>query len=182
MAILVTVSAAAALMLRGVTRAWQTGELRTDRSQQVRLLFDVFERELSSSISDPRFPLIGAKPSDAPPLHEGSVADALFFVGTLPGRTGFIERGYWVNGAGTLMCHEDEAADGDYATGDSEPCGRDVSQFTVSYFDDAQWLDRWDGRPGAPQQGTLPKAVRIVVMIGRPRPERFETIIYVPTS
>ena len=182
MAILVTVSAAAALMFRGVTRAWRTGELRTDRSQQARLFFDLFERELSSSVANPRYPLVGAKAADSPPLHEGSVADALFFVGTLPGRTGFIERGYWVNSKGEFMCHEDETADGDYATGESEICGHEVSRFTASYFDGAQWLDRWDGRPGAAQQGTLPKAIRINVVIGRSRPEPFETIIHVPTS
>ena len=182
MAILVTVSAAAALMFRGVTRAWRTGELRTDRSQQARLLFDLFERELSSSVANPRYPMIGANASDTPPLHDGSVADALFFVGTLPGRTGFVERGYWLNRQGELMCHEEEAADGDYATGESEPCGHEIAQFAVSYFDGAQWLGRWDARLGEAQQGMLPKAIRISMLIGRQRPERFETIIYVPTS
>jgi len=182
MAILVTVSAAATLMFRGVIRAWRTGELRTDRSQQARLLFDLFERELSSSVVNPRYPMVGARASDTPPLHEGSVADALFFVGTLPGRTGLIERGYWVNGAGDLMCYEDETAAGDYATAQSEPCGHEVSQFTISYFNGTQWVDRWDGRSGAAQQGTLPKAIRITVAIGRSRPERFEVVIHVPTS
>ena len=182
MAILVTVSTAAALMFRGVTRAWRTGELRIDRSQQTRLLFDLFERELSSSVANPRYPMVGAKASDVPPLHDGSMADALFFVGTLPGRTGFVERGYWLNRQGELMCHEEEAADGDYATGESELCGRGMAEFTVSYFDGAQWLDRWDGRPGAAQQGMLPKAIRLSLLIGQPRPERFETIVDVPTS
>ena len=182
MAILVTVSAAAAMMFRGVTRAWRTGELRTDRDQQARLLFDLFQRELSSSVANPHYPLIGAAASDNLSLQEGSIADELFFVGTLPGRTGFIERGYWVNGQGELMCHEEEPADGDYATGQSEPCGREVSEFTVSYFDGTQWMPRWDGRSGAGQQGMLPKAIRITLMIGRQRPERFETIIHVPTS
>ena len=182
MAILVTVSAAAAMMFRGVTRAWRTGELRTDRDQQARLLFDLFQRELSSSVANSRFPMLGAEASDTPPLHDGSVSDALFFVGTLPGRTGFIERGYWVNGQSELMCHEEDPADGDYATGESESCGREISEFTVSYFDGTQWLPRWDGRAGADQQGRLPKAIRVTLMIGQPRPERFETIIHVPTS
>lgn len=182
MAILVTVSAAAALIFRGATRAWRTSELRTDRSQQARLLFDLFERELSSSVANPRYPMVGAKAGDAPPLHEDSAADALFFVGTLPGRTGFIERGYWVSSRSELMCHEEEPADGAYATGQSERCGHDVSRFTVSYFDGTQWLDRWDGRAGAVQQGRLPKAIRISLAIGRPRAETFETIIHVPTS
>ena len=182
MAILITVSASTVLIFRGITRAWRTGELRTERYQQARLLFDLFERELSSSVADPRYPLIGNTTGKASPIKQGSVSDELFFVGTLPGRVGLVERGYWVNAHGELMCHDDEPADGDYATGTSEYCARDVSQFELSYFDGTQWLDQWDARPLAPQAGRLPKAVQIIVMIGRQTPERFETIVYVPTS
>jgi prepilin-type N-terminal cleavage/methylation domain-containing protein len=182
MAILVTVSASTALIFRGITRAWRTGELRTERYQQARLLFDLFGRELSSSVANPRYPLIGTALAEAAPLHEGSVFDELFFVGTLPGRTAFVERGYWVNAEGELMCHDDEPADGDYATGTSDFCGREVSQFSVSYFDGTQWLDRWDARALAPQAGQLPKAVHFILTIGKQQPERFETVIYVPTS
>ena len=183
MAILVTVSAATVLIFRGIIRAWRTGELRTERYQQARLLFDLFSRELASSASDGRYPMIGTKPSEGPPLHDGSKFDELFFVGTLPGRTGFVERGYWVNTANELMCHDDEPADGNYATGASELCGQDVSQFTVSYFDGSEWVDRWDGNTQSDQgKGLLPKAVHIVMTIGRQKPERFETVIYVPTS
>ena len=182
MAILVTVSASAALIFRGIIRAWRTGELRTERYQQARSLFDLFGRELSSSVANARYPLIGTKPSEPPRLHEGSVDDELFFVGTLPGRTGFVERGYWVNADGELMCHDDEPADGDYATGTSELCGHDVSQFSISYFNGAEWLDRWDARTLSGQTALLPKAVHIVLTIGRQKSERFETVIYVPTS
>ena len=182
MAILVTISASTALIFRGIARAWRTGELRTERYQQARLLFDLFGRELSSSIANPRYPLLGLKRSEAPPVHQGSVADELLFVGTLPGRAGFVERGYWLTANGELMCHDDEPADADYTTGASEPCGRDVSQFSVSYFDGTEWLDRWDARASAPQEGQLPKAVDIVLILGTQPPERFETVIYVPTS
>ena len=182
MAILVTVSAASLLIFRGITRAWRTGELRTERYQQARLLFDLFERELSSSVADARYPLIGVKSDAGIPLHEGSTFDELFFVGRLPGRNGFVERGYWVDAAGHLMCHDGDPADGDYATGTSESCGREVSQFHVSYFDGERWVDQWDGRPAALQAGRLPKAVHIVLTIGRQAPEPLETIIYVPTS
>ena len=182
MAILVTVSASAALMFRSIARAWRTGELRTERYQQARLLFDLFGRELSSSVANPRYPLIGTKPGEDTRLRDSSVSDELFFVGTLPGRTGFVERGYWVNAAGELVCHDDEPADGDYATGTSELCGHNVSQFTVSYFNGSEWVDRWDGRGLSGQAGQLPKAVDIIVTIGRQKSERFETVIYVPTS
>jgi hypothetical protein len=57
-----------------------------------------------------------------------------------------------------------------------------VTEFTVSYFDGNDWLPRWAGRPTAPQAGQLPKALHLVLSIGRERPERFETVIYVPTS
>lgn len=182
MAILVTVSASTLLIFRGITRAWRTGALRTERYQQARLLFDLFERELSSCVANPRYPLIGTPATDGVPLHEGSVADELFFVGTLPGRAGFVERGYWLDQEGELMCHDDEAADGDYATGTSELCGRDVTHFEISYFDGTDWLTGWDGRPLAAQGGLLPKAVRIAISIGTQRPERFETVIHLPTS
>ena len=182
MAILVTVSAATLLMFRGITRAWRTGALRTERYQQARLLFDLFGRELSSCVASPRYPLIGIDASEGARLHDGSQFDELFFVGTLPGRAGLIERGYWVNAEGELMCHDDESADGDYATGTSELCGSGVSQFDVSYFNGEEWLNHWDARPLASQAGQLPKAVHIILTVGRQKPERFETVVYVPTS
>jgi len=165
-----------------VRRAWRTGELRTERYQSARLLFDLFERELSSCVSSDRYPLIGLPEADGESLQAESALDELFFVGTLPGRSGFVERGYWVTAGGELMCHDDEPADGDYATGDSELCGRDVSQFAVSYFDGTEWVDRWDGRARSGLDGPLPKAVYITMTIGRQKPEQFETVIYVPTS
>ena len=119
---------------------------------------------------------------DELPALDGSAFDELFFVGTLPGRTGLVERGYWVTADGELMCHDEEPADGDYASGMSEVCGRDVTAFEVTYFDGSDWLDRWDGRTGSDQTGQLPKAVHIVLTIGRHTPEQFETIIYIPTS
>ena len=182
MAILVTMSASTMMIFRGITRAWRTGALRTERYQQARLLFDLFERELSSCVANPRYPLIGTHAAEGSPLHEGSVSDELLFVGTLPGRAGFIERGYWVNDHNELLCHDGDPADGDYATGTSEVCGHDVSQFEVSYFDGTGWVDHWDARALAPQAGQLPKAIHLTVTIGKQRPERFETIVYVPTS
>ena len=181
-AILVTVSAATALIFRGIIRAWRTGELRTERYQQARLLFDVFNRELSSSVANARYPLIGTKPSEGGQLEEDSSMDELFFVGALPGRNGFVERGYWATADGQLMCHDEEPADGDYGTGASEVCGHGISQFTVAYFNGTEWLDQWDGRPEAEQAGRLPQAVHIVLSIGTQKPERFETVIYIPTS
>ena len=182
MAILVTVTTSAMLIFRGSTRAWRTGELRTERYQQARLLLDLFGRELSSSMESPRYPLVGTKAADPVRLIEGSALDELFFVGTLPGRTGLVERGYWVTADSELMCHDEEPADGDYATGASDVCGRDVAQFDLTYFDGAAWVDRWDARLAAAQAGALPKAVHIILSIGRQTPERFETIIYIPTS
>ena len=181
MAILVTISASTALIFRGIARAWRTGTLRTERYQQARLLFDLFGRELSSSVASARYPFIGTQPADDTRVQAGSAQDEAFFVGTLPGRAGFVERGYWVNGRGQLLCHDEEPPDGDYATGGSELCGSDVTEFKLSYFDGSEWLTRWDGRSGA-QTGQLPKALHIVLSIGRDTPERFETVIYVPTS
>ena len=182
MAILVTVSAATALVFRGVTRAWRAGSLRTERYQQARLLFDLFGRELTAGVVNSRYPLLGTKPTETARLREGSEFDELFFVGAFPGRAGFVERGYWVDAEQNLMCHDDEPADEDYATGTSEVCGRDIATFTLSYFDGSTWLDEWDAQPSAAQAGRLPKAIHISLSIGSQHPEQFETVIYLPAS
>lgn len=183
MAILVTVTASTMLIFRGITRAWRSGQLRTERYQQARLLFDLFARELSSCVVQARYPLIGNDAAQGAPLKAGSTRDELFFVGALPGRAGLVERGYWVNAAGDLMCHDEEPADGDYmTTGTDEVCGSEVVEFDVSYFDGTTWLTQWDGRLGALQTAKAPKALRIVLTIGEQDGEQFETVIHVPTS
>ena len=181
MTILVIVTASTMLVFRGVTKAWRSGELKTERYQQARLIFDLFSRELSSCVANPRYPFIG-QPTGASPLKTGSTQAAIFFVGALPGRGGLVERGYWVTADGTLMCHDEEPADGDYATGTDELCGVDVGELVAAYFDGADWQAAWDGRSGAAQDGLVPRAIRLTLSVGRPNPERFETIIHVPTS
>ncbi len=180
--ILVVVSGSTLIIFRGITRAWRTGELKTERYQQARLLFDLFERELSSCVASARYPLIGMPQAEASPLKVESIGDELFFVGTLPGRGGFIERGYWLNANDQLMCHDDASGDGDYATGADELCGTEVSEWAATYFNGTDWLDRWDGRAGGAQAGQLPKAIHLILMVGQQKPERFETIISIPTS
>ncbi len=181
LALLVTMSAATAVIFRGIIRAWRTGELRTERYQQARLLFDLFGRELVSMVFDPRYPVVGTDVVE-PPLHAASARDELMFVGALPGRAGLVERGYWVNEVGMLFCHDEEPADGDYATGQSERCGSDVSGFELSYFDGTAWLTSWDARVGAPQERRVPTAIRIALSLGVGRHDLFETIIHIPTS
>ena len=63
-----------------------------------------------------------------------------------------------------------------------ELVGSDVTEFTASYFDGAEWLDRWIGRSRTGPGGQLPRAIHLVLVIGRQKPEQFETVIYVPTS
>ena len=180
--ILVTVVASTMLVFRGITKAWRSGELRTERYQQARLLFDLFARELPSSVANARYPFIGLEAGEAQPLKDGSRYAELFFVGALPGRSGLVERGYWVNGDGQLMCHDEEPADGDYeATGSDEFCGSTIKDFEVAYHDGQGWLTSWDGRI-SPHVGQIPKAVRIRLTIGEGAGERFETVIRIPTS
>lgn len=180
--ILVVVSASTLMIFQGITRAWRTGELKTERYQQARLLFDLFERELSSCVASARYPLIGTSRAEGVPLKAESIGDELFFVGTLPGRSGFIERGYWLNARDEMMCHDDASGDSDYATGTDELCGKEISEWTATYFNGTEWLDRWDGRSEGAQAGQLPKAIHLMLVIGQQRPERFETIISIPTS
>ncbi len=181
--ILVIVMTSSMVIFRGVTRAWQTGQLRTERYQQARLLFDLFAREISSCTVNTHYPFLGLNAGAGAPLKSGSQQDELFFVATLPGRGGLVERGYWVNAAGDLVCHDDEPADGDYAaTGRDELCGNDIQGFDVRYFNGMEWFDQWDSRPGGPQAEELPKALQVTVTIGREHPESFDIIIAVPTS
>lgn len=168
LAIFAVVSAASVMIFRGITRAWRTGDLRAERYQQARLLFDLFERELTSCVASLRFPVIGG-------------AAELWFTGTLPGRAGIVERGYRLEGA-RLLCHDGAPADGDYATGESEACGRELSAFRVSYFDGSEWIGDWDGRTGAAQAGRVPKAVKIELELGATEADRFETIVAIPTG
>jgi type II secretory pathway pseudopilin PulG len=182
MTILVTITGSTMLMFRGITQAWRSGQLRTERYQQARLVFDLFARELSSCISHARYPLVG-NDAEGTRFSEDSTQDEVFFVGAFAGRAGLVERGYWVNRDGALMCHDDEPADGDYeTTGTDEVCGTDVVGFEVSYFDGAQWLPQWDGRAGGDQAARVPKAIRLTLTIGEKHPEAFDTIVHVPTS
>jgi len=185
MSILVIMSVSTAVLFRGVSKAWRSGQLRTERYQQARLLCDLFARELSSCVVSTQYPLfafIGHDAGQGAALRAESTQDELFFVGMLPGRGGLVERGYWVNSRHQLMCHDEEPADGDYATGSDERCGSDVMQFDVTYFDGSAWVTQWDGRPGAAQAGLTPKAVHMTLQIGERDGEQFETVIYIPTG
>ncbi len=182
MTILVVITSSTTLIFRGISRAWRNGQLRTERYQQARLLFDLFSREITATVANNRYPLVGLDAAQEEKLHPGSAADELFFVGTLPGRTGLVERGYWLNDKQQLMCHDDEPADAAYASGEDEVCGTGIGNFDISYFDGTQWVDRWDARPLAPQAGRLPKAVHIILLIGTETPKQFDAVIYVPTS
>ena len=182
MTILIIVSAATMLIFRSISNAWRTGQLRTERYQQARLLIDLFTREVSACTANTRFPLVGTAAGDPKRVKKEGVGDELFFAGTLAGRDRIIERGYWLLSDGALMCHDDPAADGNYATGVAEVCARDVTGLTITYFDGMDWQPRWDARTGQAQAGQWPKAVRFSITIGRKRPETFETMVNVPTS
>ncbi len=182
MAILITITGSTMLMFRGITQTWRSGQLRTERYQQARLLFDLFARELGSCLTQERYPFVG-NDAEATRFKEDSTQDEVFFVGVLAGRSGLVERGYWLNSEHEFMCHDDEPADGDYeATGTDEVCGTDVVGLELSYFDGTQWLTAWDGREDGEQEARVPKAIRITVTIGAKKPEQFETVVYVPTS
>jgi type II secretory pathway pseudopilin PulG len=182
-AILVTVMGSTWLIFQGIMRAWRSGQLRTERYQQVRLLTDLFARELSSCVASARYPFVGVEAGSGTALKPGSAQDEVFFVGALPGRTGLVERGYWINQQQELMCHDEEPADGDYATGADEVCGVDVLQLELAYFDGTAWVPQWDGREGGAQAAQLPKAVRIVLQVGKDQTGGpFETIIAIPTG
>jgi len=182
-AILVVVMSSTLVVLTGATRAWRKGQGQAERYQQARLLMDLFGRELRSSLAGSQHPFLGLSAADATALKPASMQQAVFFVGALPGRAGLVERGYWMAADQTLMCHDEEPADGDYATvGADEICAQRVSGFSVSYFDGVEWLAAWDGRPDGAQAGRLPTAVRLTLTLDGPHEESFETVVHVATS
>ena len=178
MTILIVVSASAALIFRSISNAWRTGQMRTERYQQARLLIDLFTHEVSSCTANARFPLVGVSAGDFGRVIKEGSGDELFFAGTIPGRQGIIERGYWLTAGGDLMCQDDASGDGNYATGDAEVCARNVQGFQVSYFDGTDWKPRWNSQA----TGSWPKAIKFSVIVGKQKPETFETIVNVPTS
>lgn len=181
MGILVTITTSTMLIFRGVSQAWRSGHMKTERYQQARLLFDLFTRELTSAVANARYPLRSPS-ADAERIKAAGVHDELFFIGALPGRSGLIERGYWVTETGQLMCHDEEPADADYATGTDEVCGTSVNDFAVAFFDGAAWVDDWDAATGGSHEGQIPRAIRITLSLGAPRAESFDTVIYLPTA
>ena len=181
MAILLVVVSITWIMFRGILRAWQRGQIHTERYQQARLLSELFTRELSCAIPNPGYPLLG-NPPDADAFKSGSIQGSVFFVGALPGRSGLVERGYWLAASGALMCHDDEPADGDYATGSDEPCAIGVHGLAVSFFDGTAWREEWDARPTGAQAGRLPSAVRLLLELGSAGEEPFETVIRLPAG
>ena len=181
MTILLVVVSVTWMMFRGILRAWQRGQIHTERYQQARLLSELFTRELSCATPNPSYPLLG-NPTDAEALKPSSVQGSVFFVGTLPGRSGLVERGYWLASTGELMCHDEEPSDGDYATGSDETCGTGVRGFAVSFFDGTVWRDEWDARAGGAQAGRLPVAVKLRLELGKDGGAPFETIIRLPAG
>jgi prepilin-type N-terminal cleavage/methylation domain-containing protein len=181
-AILVIVTGSTMLVFRSVTNAWRSGELKTEKYQQARLLFDLFSRELSSCVLSKRHPFIGHDIEFKGSIRPDSSQAEIFFTGTIPGRAGLVERGYWVDGKGQMMCHHEEPSDADYLSGEDEPCATDIYIFDVSFFDGSSWKGSWDARESAGEYGTIPKAIRILLKVGSERPEQFETLIYLPTS
>ncbi len=182
MTILIVISGSVMLIFKSISSAWRTGQLRTERYQQARLLIDLFTREVSSCVANTRFPLVGTTVGDANRTKKEGAGDELFFAGNLPGRGGVIERGYWLTAEGLLMCQDDASGDGNYATGEAEVCGREVEGFKIAYFDGTDWQPRWDARAQQAQAGRWPKAIRFSIMMGKQKPETFETIVNVPAS
>lgn len=189
MALLGIVVASSVTVFRGVAQSWQRGEVRSQRYQNARAIVDVVGRELASALSPAsRGWLVGLAANDTP-LKSGAVGPSLFCVTLIPGLAPAetAEVGYWLRASDhMLMRHLQAIPDGDPRTADQdEPLGTHVSAWSLAYFDGTAWQDRWDSREGAPQQGRLPKAVRVGVTVqdaGGRDGEHFDTTITVPSS
>ena len=77
MAVLIVVTMSTMLVFRSVTQAWRSGQLRTERYQQARLLFDLFARELSSCVANPRYPFLGTDAGAGQSVKEDTTRDEL---------------------------------------------------------------------------------------------------------
>ena len=189
MALLAIVVASSVTVFRGVAQSWQRGEVRSQRYQNARAIFDTVNREIASALPPmSRGCFVGLADGDAPVKAE-AVGPSLFCVTLIPGLTPseIAEVGYWLRGRDhMLMRHLDTKADANLQTADvDEPLGTQVAEWSLAYLDGTTWQERWDSREGAPQAGHLPKAVRIGVTLqdtgGRER-EHFDMTVTLPAS
>jgi type II secretory pathway pseudopilin PulG len=92
-----------------------------------------------------------------------SAEDEVFFI--LPdegSQAGDIhEIGYWQRDDGNIMRHLDDSPDFDFSTASrDDELGLIISDLDFKYYDGTTYLDSWDSRSGATNEGEFPKAIK----------------------
>lgn len=179
LSLLTIVITATFVMFRGITRAWQRGEVRAVRSQGARAMLELMGRDIASAVTGPGVVCLGIGRSGTH-LKPDSAGDEFFFVTVIPhsGQTETTEVGYWLRGAThTLMRHVQEDPDFNFATADGDDeVGSAVTDLEFSYFDGAAWVAAWDATPAGPQAGRLPQAVQVTLRVADAAGQDVETI------
>ncbi len=188
LSILAIVVVSSYTVLRGIADSWLKGESRTERYKNARVILDIMSREISQAIVCPA------------PVHRGGVnlqpvyclgqGDKVFFVypvGRSEDKSDLVEVGYWLRTTdNTLVRHYQANPDYNFQTADSiDEIGENISQVEFKYYDGSSWKESWDSRLEGAQNGQLPKAIKLrLVLTGERglRSETFETIIHLATS
>ncbi len=174
MTILVVILTSTYTLFRSASGAFLKGEVRSELYQQVRIIFGVAEREISSALPVP----------GKDRYFQGS-EDRLFFICPVSeqDKADLREVGYWLsNEDQTLMRHVDTDPDFDFTTADTnEELGVHIQRLAFSYYDGEKWGNSCDSQI---EQG-LPKAVKMEITIGDSRGKEkseFSTIVRIETN
>ena len=117
-----------------------------------------------------------------------SSGDEVFFVIPFAGSgSGDIsEAGFWQRNDGMLMRHTDNDPDFDFSTADGDDeLGIVISNLNFQYFDGLNYLDEWDSRKGASQEGLFPQSVKISFSVEDERntiKKEFNTVVKIASN
>ena len=176
--ILLIVTSMVYAIFRNSLNYWVRGYSSSRRQQSARLAFSRMTSNISSLFI-----------STARDIYCLGAKDKFYFIviSTSDDQGGLSEIGYEFNLINkTLVFSYQNKADYDFDTyDDKNVIATSVENLTFSYLDEnGNWLENWDSRQGAKQQGISPQAVKIYFEVENndlvDKKEVFETIVELP--
>lgn len=180
-------------MLAVIFKATQESFSKANALQDVintsRIIIERMHNEISAAFFDPqgRASLIGADEVTGR-LKAGSIADELFFCMPLTESedSDIAEIGYWLRSDGNLIRHYEADANFDFLSADADDeLGLIVRDLQFTFFDGTAYIDTWDSRLGAAQEGKSPKTVKAVFTVSDDDNlivKDFETVVFISSG
>lgn len=115
-------------------------------------------------------------------------ADALYFAAPDNSqREGeVVEIGYWQRDDGNIMRHIDTMPDFDFQTAErDDELGLVIEGLDFKYHDGNNFIDAWDSRVGAAQEGSFPKAIKFSFFVsdeGNLVKKKFESLVRIAST